>query len=271
MACSSLATRAAIGCGLLLCLFSLPGCGAGKRARDARARPLLRGRVLITSQPSGAAVLTPTAERLGKTPLTLERPVATWLELELVKDGYEIHRSRVFVEEGRTQHVRSVLRRLEGTLIVRSGLVRGATITVDGEEQGKTPSRVQVAADLQHLLVVSKPGFETSSQRVTVSAGETREIDADMVAAGAKRGPTGWLTVLTDSPAVIYLDGLFFGQAPLTRVPLPARGGGYRLTVKSPARGVSRTLRVKIEAGQTRTVKLDLRGEAVRPDPSHPR
>jgi hypothetical protein len=212
---------------------------------------------VITSEPSGAAVLEDGYRRLGRTPLTLERRAMTRVDLELVKKGYQTYRGRRVVEAGRTlrHHVR--LRPEQGELVVRSGLIRGATILVDGEEQGRTPRRVSVTAGQPLQIEVRKWGFRPFRDTVTVKAGESRDLEADLVPWGKVDVASGWLTVRTDVPAQVKLGGSTFGTTPITRVPLPARR--YRLTLSNPELGLSRTIKVRVRPGKTKELDVRLR------------
>jgi len=240
---------------VLIVTLVVAGCSSKPAVPDARA--LGMGKVAITSIPSEAAVLED-GRRVGRTPLTLERRAMMRLPLEIVKDGYQIFRTRKVVEEGRTVKLRAVLRRELGTLVVRSGLVRGATIVIDGHERARTPSRVMVSADVKHVVEVYKPGFEPYRTQVNLSAGESVEIEAELVPVGRRAGPTGWLTVHSDLPAQVLLNGRPFGNAPVEKVKLPARG--YRLTLTNPKLGLSKSVRVRLKPGEVREVQVKLRG-----------
>lgn len=240
---------------VLLVLALAPG-GCKPRPVAPDARPPGSGKLRVTSDPSGAAVIEE-GERIGRTPLTIERPAMSRPALELVKEGYRTERARRLVEEGRTVRVHVPMRPEVGTLIVRSGIVRGATILVDGVERGDTPRKVDVAAGRPHLVEVRRFGFKPFRTQVTVSAGETRDLDVEIVPEGKRRGPSGWLTVHSDLPATVRIDGSPFGSTPLERVPLLARR--YQLTLSNPALKIEKTLEVRIPRGKTREINVKLR------------
>jgi len=240
---------------LLLVLTVAPG-GCKTRPAAPDARPLGNGKLRISSDPSGAAVIEE-GERIGRTPLTIERRAMSRPALELVKEGYRTERVRRLVEDGRTVRVHVPMRPEVGTLIVRSGIVRGAKILVDGVERGNTPRKVDVSAGRPHVVEVRRFGFTPFRATVTVSAGETRDLDAEIVPEGKRRGPSGWLTVRSDLPATVMIDGSPFGSTPLERVPLLARR--YRLTLSNPALKVQKTLKVRIPQGKTREINVKLR------------
>ena len=240
---------------LLLVLALAPG-GCKTRPDAPDARPPSNGKLRITSDPSGAAVIED-GERIGRTPLTLERLAMSRPALELVKEGYRTERVRRLVEEGRTVRVHVPMRPEVGTLIVRSGIVRGATILVDGVERGDTPRKIDVSAGRPHVIEVRRFGFKPFSAKVTVSAGETRDLDAVIVPEGTRQGPSGWLTVRSDLPATVRIDDSPFGNTPLERAPLPARR--YRITLSNPTLKVQKTLEVRIPRGKTREINVKLR------------
>jgi hypothetical protein len=237
-----------------------PGCSDTnkKKTPDQRsAAPDPTGKLKITTVPPGAAVIEGGEERLGRTPITVTRPAFERLDLQLVKDGYRIHRVRSLVEPGRTVPVHAVLQKQTGLLIVRSGLIRGARILVDGKDCGKTPSRVHVTADERHMVEVRKPGMRSQAVELKVSAGEKREVEVKLVPEGFKEGPSGWLTVRSTPPALIYLDGSPLGSSPLTKVRLPARR--YKLTLKNPALGLQKVVPVVIRRNKTEELDVNLR------------
>jgi hypothetical protein len=239
-------------------LTTLAGCDGDKSAKPTPGTNAVgQGKVAITSVPSEAAVMIDGDERVGRTPLTLERPAFTRLEIQVIKDGYRIHRARVLVVEDRTIKLHAALSLIQSTLIVRSGLVRGARILIDGEDRGKTPNRVKVTADRKHRLEVQKPGFQPYQEELTLAAGENREVEAMLVPAGKKGVPTGWLSVKSDLPAVVLLDGAPMGNAPLERVRLPAKR--YRLELRNPKLKRSKVVKVVVRSGEVSEIDVKLK------------
>jgi hypothetical protein len=235
----------------------LAGC-AGETSREDRGPPEPEsGKVTVTSHPNGAAVLLDGHRRVGRTPLTLERPAFTRLELSLVKEGYKIYRTTTTVEPGGHTRIRGSLVKEQAFLVVRSGVVRGAKIVIDGQRRGRTPNKLKVEAGRPLTVEVSDQGFKTFRTQVKLVAGETRDLDAFLVPEGKRPGPVGWLTVEADELALVQLGSTPLGSTPLTRVPLRARR--YRLRVTSQDKKRSRTMRVRIKANEEHRVKVKLK------------
>jgi hypothetical protein len=194
--------------------------------------------------------------RLGNTPVVLERPEMTRVDLLLVKEGYSPRRASVLVEGTRGQRVQVQLTRNQGTLVVTGGFIKGAEIAVDGQHVGITPSRVQVDADAEHTLEVTKSGYVPYRERVSVKSGESREVVALLEPAGRKLHAAGFLEVAADCPASVYLDGSLYGVAPLNKVPVGT--GTHLLLVKSVDGKTSKSQKVTVKRGEVTTVEVRL-------------
>jgi len=239
---------------LLVCLLVACGCGTKQPARPDQGPST--GKVMLRSTPSGAAVLREGAARLGETPLTIERPAGERLDLVLVKEGFTPFSLTLNFERGRALEQQVELRRLQGQLMVTSGLFKGARVKIDGEDRGTTPDEFRVDAG-NHLLEVEKDGFETYRETVAVKANERREIIAILLARGVRRGPTGFLVVEVDRPAQLFLDGKALGPAPLSKLPLPARR--YRLEARGEGKGTPKVQKtIEIKDGDVTAVSLKL-------------
>jgi hypothetical protein len=240
---------------VLATLVALAGCDRQPERPKAPAPPR-QGTIRVTSEPTGAAVLEE-GRRLGKTPLSLTRPAFKRVEVDFVKDGYNTHRASALVEPGNEVRLHVVLKQLEGFVVVRTGLVRGARVTIDGEYRGRTPCKLPVTAGPEHTLEIVKDGMQPQRERVTVKPGEVRELIIALIPAGKRAPPMGRLTVVADTLAMVYLDNVPVGQAPLRRVPVPA--GRHRLKVVNPATKAAKTVSVTVRADQENKVEVRLR------------
>lgn len=240
---------------LALALVTLAGCDRQPAARPKAPAPPKQGTIRVTSEPPGAAVLED-GRRLGKTPLTLTRPAFKRVVVGFVKDGYDTHQATALVEPGNEVRLHAVLKQLEGFVLVRTGLVRGARVSIDGEYRGRTPCKLPVTAGLEHTVEIAKDGMQTQREQVTVKPGEVRELTIALFPAGKKAPPMGRLTVVTDAPAMVYLGTVPVGQAPLRRVPVPA--GRHRLRLVNPASKAAKTVSVTVRANQEKKVEVRL-------------
>ena len=248
-------------------LWWLAGCGT--KAPVAPDRGSREGALVLTSAPSGAAVLADGRTRLGTTPLTLTRPDGTRLALTFVKDGYQVVRRSELVEAGTRREVHVGLRIEEIPVIVTSGVFRGARILVDGEARGTTPDRLNVPIG-DRRLEVRKDGYHPFRQRVAVRAGSSPTVEADLVPVRPRVPAPGWLSVRSDGRAEVRLDGRRVGATPVERLRLTPRS--YRLTVVSQEDdGGGRDERaLVIRASEHEEVVVNFRARGAKGDGSGP-
>jgi hypothetical protein len=236
----------------LLCTL-VAGCSAKQTAPPDAGRTPANGTIEITSSPSGAAVLIDDSDqRLGVTPLILERPGGTGLRLLIVKDGYGSRRSYAFFEDGNRLRTHVTLTRARAVLVVRAGALRSAAVAVNGRPAGYTPLRVDVDAGVELEVEVTKPGFEPFRRKLRLAQGESRDLDAELVPLGLKGPRLGRLAVTAPEPAMVSVDGRLLGMTPVEGVAL--RPGSYRLEAKGRKRSWRRTVVVRSE--QLTTVAL---------------
>ncbi len=95
-----------------------------------------------------------------------------------------------------------------GKLVVQAA-IKGATVTLDGKEVGKTPLEPLTVRAGTHLVVVSKLGFLEHSSKVTIKAGATARFIADLLPV------SGILKVTANvGAAKVSIDGKVVGDAP---------------------------------------------------------
>lgn len=138
-----------------------------------RRRP---GPVTIATTPPGARIFVD-GKPSGAAPLELSLGGPHTITAEL--DGRRAERS-ITVEYAEPVQVDLSLPAATGVLAVTSNIA-DARVQVDGEEVGTAPFRGDLAVG-DHEVVVSAPGYTTSTQRTTVSAGKTVQLAAELVA-----------------------------------------------------------------------------------------
>ncbi|MEZ4248776.1 MAG: PEGA domain-containing protein [Polyangiales bacterium] len=148
-----------------------------------------------------------------------------------------------------------------GSILVASD-VSGATIVVDGQERGSTPSIVEGLTEGDHVVEVrsSEAGMQPFRQTVRVIATHRAVVNATLRPAPPEGGS---LRVLANAPgAVIFLDGEALGEAPATSASVTpgehiveARAEGFQ-PLQQP---------VTIEQGRQRVISLELQRVALAP------
>lgn len=221
--------------------------GLGERQRiDVQLSPLWAD-VSIGSRPPGARVLLDGAF-IGETPLEAEIMEGTH-ELRLERSGFDSVSTTLRVVADQAQQLP------EFTLVESDGVLRvdsdpsGATVTVAGVFGGRTPVELSLAPRTNHTLRISKAGFETAEQQVSVQPASSGELAVTLV-------PRYGTVFITSTPvdAVLFVDGRRHGPATgrieLTTRPhrLEIRKPGYQdfTTTLTPRAGVNQALSVTL-------------------------
>jgi serine/threonine-protein kinase len=144
-----------------------------------------------------------------------------------------------------------------GQLRVESN-VPGATISVDGQIKPNcvTPCTISGLSASTHQVVVSKEGYDDSSQPVTIEGGKTSMVNAHLSVG------SGELQVVTKPPGLeVLIDGKSIGLSP-AQAPVPAGKHTYRI-LRPGAEPYENT--VPVESGQVKRVMFTIPGGSVGP------
>ncbi|MBW2732414.1 MAG: PEGA domain-containing protein [Deltaproteobacteria bacterium] len=123
--------------------------------------------IVLKSEPPGAAVLLSGRDRLGETPLTLRRHAGDRLRLHFVKEGHRTSVREIFLEGGVKQSFIVKLRPDAGTIIVDTGIIRGAKVFLDGTYRGRSPVRLEATLG-GHLLRIEKDGAVPFEKQIRI-------------------------------------------------------------------------------------------------------
>lgn len=172
-------------------------------------------KVRIETNPSGAAVYIETKENgaaCEATPCTIELPIGeTPLIVEL--PAYDTIFPTVTVpKRGKVRLDSLTLNPSIGTLVIDGP--PGANITINGEDKGKAPARLEVAAET-HKVVITKSGKVVFDQYVDVGSGEEK----DVAILDTKGGPTGDGELPTDGGGDAIEDSTTDGGDVTKRAP----------------------------------------------------
>jgi hypothetical protein len=124
--------------------------------------------------------------------------------IEVRSPGYKNREERVTVNAGSSAILKLDLSPLaptdQGTLKVIASQT-GASVVVDGAVAGTSPQELKVGAG-EHFVRVQLAGFKTYETKITVKAGETATVQADLKAAAQLR-------VISNPPgATVLINGL---------------------------------------------------------------
>lgn len=115
------------------------------------------------------------------------------------------------------------LLRQHGARILVASSPPGATVFLDGKEQGVTPVALTGLMRGDYRLRIEAPGFASWSTKVEVSQGETAGVTARLLGkqGGAKPGAFGRVNIETTPPADVYIAGDLIGRTPMDNVYAP--------------------------------------------------
>lgn len=161
--------------------------------------------VVIDSKPSGAEIWL-NGENKGLTPQTLELDSGQYSVdlrhkdfMPYIKD-FSINANQPFnfpVAELFTS---------PSHLVITSTPAK-ATVIISGKEHGVTPFTVRINPNVEHAIILSKPGFKSNQQTVTLNPGEQKNISATLEAILGT-------VVLNVEPAdaEVFVNGKFVGS-----------------------------------------------------------
>ena len=219
--------------------------------------------VTVASQPAGAEILVD-GTVMGVTPLDVEI-TAGQHDIELRLRGYNAWQDSISVLADQPQVLLPVeLTQADGRIELVTD-PEGAAVSVNGEFRGQTPLILRLDPGRQHSLSLTKPGYESISQTLSVEADSGRRLALSLVA------QIGVIDVVSEPVgAQIFVDGVGAGTTPqqlsLTALPhdLEIRLDGYAVQTReiTPRPGFPQEWRVDLEqldaltgSGYARTVQ----------------
>ncbi len=203
--------------------------------------------ILISSEPSGVDV-TIDGNLIGQTPLTSEILQGS-RSISLSKPEFKPLTLVQAVTAGNDIELKSVkLEPVDGQLTVNSN-PDGATVTVDGAFLGTAPLTVNLVAGTPHTLRVSKSGYSSTENTITLQPDEEQTVNLKL------KAEYGTVFVSTDpSDATVMVNGKLTDG--IRRLRLSVRP--HTLTVSkagyvdqqvevSPQRDVSQNIKIRLE------------------------
>lgn len=194
------------------------------------------GALYVISTPSGSHVYLDAAYK-GTTPITLNNLASGTHILEIDHAGYYDWKSTVDVPSGGTKTISATLNPMPsgttGWLYVSSS-PGGASVTVDGNAMGETPSsgslKLNNIAIGSHTVVLTRPGYQQYSATTSVSANTVTEVSAILQPTTTPTGTGGLSVSSTPEGANVFVDNNFMGITPLTLTSVGA--GSHVVTIR---------------------------------------
>jgi formylglycine-generating enzyme required for sulfatase activity len=163
--------------------------------------------VSVSSSPAGAEILVD-GILLESTPAILELSAGE-RQVEVRLRGYNAWQDNITVLADQALTLPEVsLTQADGRVELVSNPT-GAAVSVDGSFQGQTPLTLRLAPGQPHTVALTKPGYESMTRELSVSADSGQRIVVPMVA------QLGIVEILSAPPAAqIFVDGELRGVTP---------------------------------------------------------
>jgi len=159
-------------------------------------------KVQIESEPAGAGVYLTLIEdgKLCDTPCSIEVALNTPTVLIIDLAGHETKIETITVKKSSPKTLSFKLEPKQGGIIVVEGPA-GAAVTIDDEDKGKAPMRVETDAG-PHAVTITMNGKEVGSQIVEVVAGEEHKVGGVGKVVATAPGSDGDDTVTEPKPVI---------------------------------------------------------------------
>ena len=168
---------------------------------------ILTGSLNIKSEPSNAAIIVDGNE-VGNTPANITDLVPGKHLVKISMEGYENWSESLELSPDKKNQITAILQQLTGSLNIKSK-PSNATIIVDGNEVGNTPSNITDILPGKHLVKISMEGYENWSDNVEISPDKENQVTAVL------QQLTCSLNIKSEpSNAVIIIDGNEVGNTP---------------------------------------------------------
>ena len=222
--------------------------------------------IQIQSEPVGIQVRI-NGDVRGRTPLALA--LAPGAYEVVLGDGDSAERRQVVLGDGEKSSLHYVLRDAAPEAAAAASAVpvtsalsvvtepAGGAVSIDGVDRGTAPVVVEHLSAGDHRLVVRNQGA-VYQRAVTLQAGVTATV---VVGTSVAAAAGGWLTVQTPLPLQIHESGGLIGLTETSRLMLTP--GDHQLTLSDEKTGFRVTRSVRITAGQTTTLALEVPRSAV--------
>ena len=187
--------------------------------------------VSIDSLPEGAEIWL-NGEKRGVTPQSFELDSGQY-SLELRHNDYLPYEKEFYVDANQTINLPVAELFTTPSHLVITSTPTKAVVEIAGEQQGLTPYTLSLSPNIEHTITLSKPGFRSNQQTVTLNPGEQQNISATLEAILGT-------VILNVEPqdAEVFINGKFMGSGnvqlslPTASQRLEIRKSGYQVYEK---------------------------------------
>lgn len=163
--------------------------------------------ITVSSVPLEANVLID-GKSFGKTPLHIQLSPGSYL-LEISADRFKTWKQRLNVKPNDPQRIKDVrLQPSDGKLTINTNPA-GADIIIDETFIGQTPVTVDLSPDNQHVVQISKAGYEKTNRNVKVVSAASKQLNVNL------KPRRGIIRLLVEPPDTeLIMDGKSWGVVP---------------------------------------------------------
>ncbi len=134
--------------------------------------------VTVSSVPQGAA-LKIDGKLFGNTPSRIQLAAGTYL-LEISADLYKTWKHRLVVKPNEPQEIKDIqLQPADGKLAIKTKPV-GANVMIGGTFIGQTPLVIDLSPNEDHVVRISKAGYEKATRNVKVPSATSTRLDVNL-------------------------------------------------------------------------------------------
>jgi formylglycine-generating enzyme required for sulfatase activity len=161
----------------------------------------------IRSDPQGASVSVD-GKPAGKTPVTIELNEGTY-QLEISAEGFKSWKTQLAVQSNQTQTLDNIkLEPADGVLALQTD-PSGANVTIGKTYAGKTPLKIQLPPNTQHIIHLSKAGYQNATRKIQVATAALKKLTIEL------RPQEGMIHFTVDpADAELFVDGKSQGKVP---------------------------------------------------------
>lgn len=215
--------------------------------------------ITLTTTPGGADVFVD-EQPAGTTPLTtpiLEGTRAVRVQL----NGYKPHQLTLQVAAGQPQTLPDIALEPADAVLVLDSRPGGASVTLDGRFQGRTPMEVALAPGRAGVVRLFRDGYAPAERTVTLGSGERRtltlDLAADMADVDIRAEPADAELIIDGTPRGVANQVVQLNTRPHT-VRIQKPGFVAHETTVTPRAGIPQQLRVTLlteEAARIAAIK----------------
>ena len=163
--------------------------------------------VTVSSVPDGANVQID-GRSFGNTPLRIQLAAGTY-QLEISADRYKTWQSLLVVKPNELQEIKDVkLQPADGKLAIHTKPA-GANVLIGGRFIGQTPLKVDLSPNKDHVVQISKPGYEKTTRKVKIPSSKFKQLNVKLK---SKEGIVRLLVEPADTELLV--NGKSWGSAP---------------------------------------------------------